>query len=206
MWKENYKHMFTGIVETVGSVKSIRRKDKAIELFIDSALICEDLKLGDSISVNGVCLTATSITKPQFSVDVIHETIRSSSLNKLTSNSKVNLERAMPMNGRFGGHIVSGHVDGVGTIRKILNDGNSIIYTIEAPENVMRYTIDKGSITIDGISLTVASVSERSFQVAIIPFTARETTLSLRKVGDTVNLESDLVGKFIEKMVNNTTR
>ncbi len=206
MWKENYKHMFTGIVETVGSVKSIRRKDKAIELFIDSALICEDLKLGDSISVNGVCLTATSITKPQFSVDVIHETIRSSSLNKLTSNSKVNLERAMPMNGRFGGHIVSGHVDGVGTIRKILNDGNSIIYTIEAPENVMRYTIDKGSITIDGISLTVASVSERSFQVAIIPFTASETTLSLRKVGDTVNLESDLVGKFIEKMVNNTTR
>ncbi|NLC33900.1 MAG: riboflavin synthase [Erysipelothrix sp.] len=198
--------MFTGIVETVGSVKSIRRKDKAIELFIDSALICEDLKLGDSISVNGVCLTATSITKPQFSVDVIHETIRSSSLNKLTSNSKVNLERAMPMNGRFGGHIVSGHVDGVGTIRKILNDGNSIIYTIEAPENVMRYTIDKGSITIDGISLTVASVSERSFQVAIIPFTASETTLSLRKVGDTVNLESDLVGKFIEKMVNNTTR
>lgn len=206
MWKENYKHMFTGIVETVGSVKSIRRKDKAIELFIDSALICEDLKLGDSISVNGVCLTATSITKPQFSVDVIHETIRSSSLNKLTSNSKVNLERAMPMNGRFGGHIVSGHVDGVGTIRKILNDGNSIIYTIEAPENVMRYTIDKGSITIDGISLTVASVSERSFQVAIIPFTASETTLSLRKVGDTVNLESDLVGKFIEKMVNNSTR
>lgn len=206
MWKENYKHMFTGIVETVGSVKSIRRKDKAIELFIDSALICEDLKLGDSISVNGVCLTATSIAKPQFSVDVIHETIRSSSLNKLTSNSKVNLERAMPMNGRFGGHIVSGHVDGVGTIRKILNDGNSIIYTIEAPENVMRYTIDKGSITIDGISLTVASVSERSFQVAIIPFTASETTLSLRKVGDTVNLESDLVGKFIEKMVNNTTR
>ena len=206
MWKENYKHMFTGIVETVGTVKSIRRKDKAIELFIDSALICEDLKLGDSISVNGVCLTATSITKPQFSVDVIHETIRSSSLNKLTSNSKVNLERAMPMNGRFGGHIVSGHVDGVGTIRKILNDGNSIIYTIEAPENVMRYTIDKGSITIDGISLTVASVSERSFQVAIIPFTASETTLSLRKVGDTVNLESDLVGKFIEKMVNNTTR
>lgn len=206
MWKENYKHMFTGIVETVGSVKSIRRKDKAIELFIDSALICEDLKLGDSISVNGVCLTATSITKPQFSVDVIHETIRSSSLNKLTSNSKVNLERAMPMNGRFGGHIVSGHVDGVGTIRKILNDGNSIIYAIEAPENVMRYTIDKGSITIDGISLTVASVSERSFQVAIIPFTASETTLSLRKVGDTVNLESDLVGKFIEKMVNNTTR
>lgn len=206
MWKENYKHMFTGIVETVGSVKSIRRKDKAIELFIDSALICEDLKLGDSISVNGVCLTATSITKPQFSVDVIHETIRSSSLNKLTSNSKVNLERAMPMNGRFGGHIVSGHVDGVGTIRKILNDGNSIIYTIEAPENVMRYTIEKGSITIDGISLTVASVSERSFQVAIIPFTASETTLSLRKVGDTVNLESDLVGKFIEKMVNNTTR
>lgn len=206
MWKENYKHMFTGIVETVGSVKSIRRKDKAIELFINSALICEDLKLGDSISVNGVCLTATSITKPQFSVDVIHETIRSSSLNKLTSNSKVNLERAMPMNGRFGGHIVSGHVDGVGTIRKILNDGNSIIYTIEAPENVMRYTIDKGSITIDGISLTVASVSERSFQVAIIPFTASETTLSLRKVGDTVNLESDLVGKFIEKMVNNTTR
>lgn len=206
MWKENYKHMFTGIVETVGSVKSIRRKDKAIELFIDSALICEDLKLGDSISVNGVCLTATSITKPQFSVDVIHETIRSSSLNKLTSNSKVNLERAMPVNGRFGGHIVSGHVDGVGTIRKILNDGNSIIYTIEAPENVMRYTIDKGSITIDGISLTVASVSERSFQVAIIPFTASETTLSLRKVGDTVNLESDLVGKFIEKMVNNTTR
>lgn len=198
--------MFTGIVETVGSVKSIRRKDKAIELFIDSALICEDLKLGDSISVNGVCLTATSITKPQFSVDVIHETIRSSSLNKLTSNSKVNLERAMPMNGRFGGHIVSGHVDGVGTIRKILNDGNSIIYAIEAPENVMRYTIDKGSITIDGISLTVASVSERSFQVAIIPFTASETTLSLRKVGDTVNLESDLVGKFIEKMVNNTTR
>ncbi len=198
--------MFTGIVETVGSVKSIRRKDKAIELFIDSALICEDLKLGDSISVNGVCLTATSITKPQFSVDVIHETIRSSSLNKLTSNSKVNLERAMPMNGRFGGHIVSGHVDGVGTIRKILNDGNSIIYTIEAPENVMRYTIDKGSITIDGISLTVASVSERSFQVSIIPFTASETTLSLRKVGDTVNLESDLVGKFIEKMVNNTTR
>lgn len=206
MWKENYKHMFTGIVETVGSVKSIRRKDKAIELFIDSALICEDLKLGDSISVNGVCLTATSITKPQFSVDVIHETIRSSSLNKLTSNSKVNLERAMPMNGRFGGHIVSGHVDGVGTIRKILNDGNSIIYTIEAPENVMRYTIAKGSITIDGISLTVASVSERSFQVAIIPFTASETTLSLRKVGDTVNLESDLVGKYIEKMVNNTTR
>lgn len=193
--------MFTGIIEEQGKIKSIAKGSSSAVLTIEASKVLEDVHIGDSIAVNGVCLTCTSFTSSQFTADVMHETLDRSSLGQLTPGSAVNLERAMAANGRFGGHIVAGHIDGIGHVTNIRNDDNAIWYTIEAPKDIMRYIVEKGSIAIDGISLTVATVASDSFQVSIIPHTSSETTLSLRKPGDMVNLENDVIGKYVEKLI-----
>lgn len=194
--------MFTGIIEEVGTIAAIYRGARSSTITIQAKIIFNDLKLGDSVATNGVCLTVTGIHGNRFTADVMSETIDRSSLGDLSIGSKVNLERAMSAVGRFGGHIVSGHIDGTGTIRKIEKDDNAIWYTIYTDAKLMRYIIEKGSITIDGISLTVAKVGDLWFCVSIIPHTAKETILSLKKVGDIVNLENDVIGKYVEKLLN----
>ena len=192
--------MFTGIIEEKGKIKAIKRGTASSVLKIEGSIIFSDLKIGDSVAVNGVCLTATKIEGGTFEADVMHETLNRTGLGSLRPGSSVNLERAMAANGRFGGHIVSGHIDGQGTVRDIKRDDNAIWYYIEAPAEIMRYIVEKGSIAIDGISLTVAKVTETTFAVSIIPHTAAETTLSERKMGDKVNLENDIIGKYVEKL------
>ncbi len=193
--------MFTGIVEEVGRVQSIRREPANAVLTITASKVLEDVHLGDSIAVCGVCLTVTSFTSSAFTADIMHETLNRSSLGALKPGSPVNLERAMPANGRFGGHIVSGHIDGTGRITRIRPDGNAIWYTVSATPSLLRYIVEKGSIAIDGISLTIAQVTGRDFSVSIIPHTQGQTTLSARRVGDTVNLETDCIGKYVEKLL-----
>lgn len=192
--------MFTGIVEEVGRIKEIQRGAKSIKLTIEATLIFSDLKLGDSVSTNGVCLTVCALTSNSFTADLMPETLNKSNLGSLTIGSYVNLERAMPALGRFGGHIVSGHIDGVGKIRKMKQDDNAIWIEVLADDTLLRYMIEKGSITIDGISLTLTEVGVNHFSVSIIPHTGKLTTLGGRKVGDTVNLEVDIIGKYVEKL------
>ena len=193
--------MFTGIVEELGEVSAMARGRDSMVLTIKAKTIMSDLKLGDSVSTNGVCLTVTEKGSDYYKADVMHETMNRSSLGKLKPGSHVNLERAMSAEGRFGGHIVSGHIDGTGSITSIKKDDNAVWYTIAAPENIMRYIIEKGSIAIDGISLTVAKVTDKDFSVSIIPHTIKETTLGEKRVGDIVNLENDLIGKYVEKLI-----
>lgn len=193
--------MFTGIIEEKGRIVSIRRGMKSSVLQIAGNRIFGDLKIGDSVAVNGVCLTVTSMANGSFTADVMSETLNRSSLGELKVNSAVNLERAMAADGRFGGHIVSGHIDGTGTISKIERDDNAVWYTIKAPEKLMRYIVEKGSIAIDGISLTVAKTSREAFSVSIIPHTIQETILDTKGVGSIVNLENDIVGKYIERFL-----
>lgn len=197
--------MFTGIIEEIGNITAIRKGTHSSRLTIEADLVLEGTKIGDSIAVNGVCLTVTSMSGKNFTADVMHETLDRSTMAKLTHGSPVNLERAMPMGGRFGGHIVSGHIDGVGQIRSILRDDNATVYTIEADSSILRYIIRKGSVTIDGISLTVKDVTDRDFSVSIIPHTKMQTTLSRRQIGDNVNIENDCIGKYIEKLMAPTS-
>ncbi|MBR6386176.1 MAG: riboflavin synthase [Ruminococcus sp.] len=194
--------MFTGIVEEMGMVSEITRNGNNSYIRIQAEKVLSDVHIGDSIAVNGVCLTVTRHDGNIFQADVMNETLNRSSLGSLKRGSKVNLERAMSAEGRFGGHIVSGHIDGTGTITNIKNDGIAVWYTVSAKPEIMRYTVEKGSIAIDGISLTVARVSENSFSVSIIPHTAEKTVLSLKKIGDIVNLENDIIAKYVEKLVN----
>lgn len=194
--------MFTGIVEEVGLVESIRKGAKSAVITIKAHVIFDDLGLGDSVAVNGVCLTAAGLTGHTFLADVMHQTLNNSSLGDLKVGSHVNLERAMAINSRFGGHMVSGHIDGTGQILNIEQDDNAIWYTIKAESDIMKYIIQKGSIAIDGISLTIADLSVESFRVSIIPHTMKSTTLLERSVGDRVNLENDMVGKYIEKLID----
>ena len=193
--------MFTGIVEEMGQIRSIVRGASSAVLSIEANLILEDLKIGDSVAVNGVCLTATSIGAGGFTADVMHETLNRSSLGALQKGSHVNLERAMLANGRFGGHIVSGHIDGTGTIGSIQKDDNALWYTILADAKLLRYIVEKGSVTIDGISLTVADVQSDRFAVSLIPHTAKVTVLGEKRTGDIVNLETDILGKYVEKLM-----
>lgn len=193
--------MFTGIVEEMGQIQNVKRNIKSSVLSIKGNKIFEDIHIGDSISVNGVCLTVTTFNNNIFTADVMNETLSRSSLGKLKNGSYVNLERAMSANGRFGGHIVSGHIDGTGKVIKIEKDDNAIWYTVEVESNLMKYIVEKGSIAIDGISLTVAKVNENNFSVSIIPHTAQETILSHRLVGDIVNIENDIIGKYVEKLI-----
>lgn len=194
--------MFTGIVEEIGKVVNIKKGAKSYVLTIQGKKIFQDLNIGDSVAVNGVCLTARTFSSNTFTADVMNETLNRSSLGNLRNGSYVNLERAMLANGRFGGHIVSGHIDGIGSIVKIQKDDNAIWYTISASEDLMKYIVEKGSIAIDGISLTVVKVDNKSFSVSIIPHTAEETILSHKLVGDNVNLENDIIGKYVEKLIS----
>lgn len=193
--------MFTGIVEELGSIRSVRRGQHSSVLSIAAKDILSDLKVGDSVAVNGVCLTATTVDSGGFTADVMHETLNRSSLGSLTVGSHVNLERAMAANGRFGGHIVSGHIDGTGTITALRKDDNAVWYTISASQELLCYIVEKGSIAIDGISLTVAEVGESWFSISAIPHTVAVTTLGEKRPGDTVNLENDVIGKYVEKLL-----
>lgn len=196
--------MFTGIIEEKGKIEAINQGAKSCVLTIRAKHILDDVKIGDSVAVNGVCLTATTVGSDYFTADVMSETLRRSSLGSLKSGSEVNLERAMAMGGRFGGHIVSGHIDGTGTILSMTKEDNAVWVTIETTKPILNLIVEKGSIAIDGISLTVAAVDEKSFSVSLIPHTGKETTLLSKKTGDIVNLENDIVGKYIEKLMKKT--
>ncbi|MCM1272625.1 MAG: riboflavin synthase [Clostridium sp.] len=193
--------MFTGIVEEVGVIRAIDKGAKSERLTICGDVVTKDTHVGDSIAVNGICLTVTSINGNCFTADVMAETMRRTSLSVLAPKGRVNLERAMALNGRFGGHIVSGHIDGTGTIGRLEREDNAVWITIHTTENILRYIIEKGSIAIDGVSLTVAYVDDKCFQVSVIPHTAAKTTLLTKKQGDVVNLENDVIGKYVEKLM-----
>lgn len=193
--------MFTGLVEEIGVVQSVLKGTKSAKIVIKAHKVLEDVKLGDSISTNGVCLTVTDFKSDTFAVDVMAETMRRSNLKNLVPGSKVNLERALRLGDRLGGHLVSGHIDGTGTILAFDKEDNAVWVTIKASPDLLKYIIHKGSIAIDGISLTVAYVDERVFKVSIIPHTKDVTTLLHKSPGDEVNLECDMVGKYIERLI-----
>ncbi len=193
--------MFTGIIEEVGSIEQIKQTGEAIVMTIHSEKLLSDVNLGDSIAVNGVCLTVTSFEKERFTVDMMPETVRNTSLKHLSRGSKVNLERAMAAGGRFGGHFVSGHVDGLGEIVKKERQHNAVYYEIKVAPELRKYILMKGSIAIDGTSLTVFGVTEDTFTISIIPHTLSETIIGQKGTGDIVNLECDMVGKYIEQFI-----
>ena len=201
--------MFTGIIEEIGTVKAIKRGTKSITLEIAACKVLEGTEVGDSICTNGVCLTVTSLSSPArgvsggFSVDVMPQTMRMTALGALKPGDKVNLERALTLQTRLGGHIVSGHIDGTGRVIKREQDDTALWLWIEAPADIMRYIMDKGSITIQGVSLTVAKTEANLFAVSLIPHTQDATTLHTAKVGDTVNLENDVIAKYVENFVRN---
>ena len=192
--------MFTGIIEEIGTVRRIEHGAKGARLTIQANTVLEDTRIGDSIATNGVCLTVVSMTGDSFSADVMAESLRRSSLGTLQGGSPVNLERAMAANGRFGGHIVSGHIDGTGTIASQKREDNAVWVKVKTPAPLLRYIVEKGSIAIDGVSLTVAAVTETDFSVSIIPHTGAQTILLGKKPGDPVNLECDVIGKYVEKL------
>lgn len=185
----------------MGAVTALNKGLAGTRLTIMASTVMSDLAIGASVSVNGTCLTVVARSDHDFSVDVSPETLRVTTLGTLTSGAPVNLERAMKLNERIGGHLVSGHVDAIGVLRSRQQDGNALVLEFEAPNEILRYCVAKGSITVDGISLTVNDVTERSFAVAIIPHTAKVTTLGLKQVGDQVNLEADVIGKYVERLL-----
>lgn len=193
--------MFSGIVEELGALQAIEKGLGGAKFSILASVILDDLHIGDSVSVSGTCLTVINIEDQSFSVDVSTETLNRTILGTVPVGTPLNLERAMRLNARMGGHLVTGHVDGIGVLRGREQDGNAILLTVEASDNIMRYCVSKGSITVDGISLTINAVTDRSFAVAIIPHTATVTTMGLKQIGDSVNLESDLIGKYVERLL-----
>jgi len=193
--------MFTGIIEGLGRVSSIEKRSGITNIYIEGGISLEGTKIGDSISVNGTCLTVTGTDKGSFSVDVSHETLKNTNLGDLRVGDRVNLERPMRLYDRMGGHLVTGHVDGIGLIKEKRPLGDSTFFRIEAPESVLRYTILKGSIAVDGISLTITDLREKDFGVVIIPHTATVTTMGFKGVGDKVNLEADILGKYVERIL-----
>lgn len=195
--------MFTGIIEELGSVKSMDLQKNSARLTINAQKILTDAGLGDSIAVNGVCLTITDLSSGSFSVDIMYETLNRTNLKELKKSSKVNLERALQLKTRLGGHFVSGHIDGTGKIISIENVGIASIYKILTTPEITSFIISKGSIAVDGISLTVVDVWRDSFTVSLIPHTFRNTTLGLKNIGSTVNLETDLLGKYVAKFIKN---
>lgn len=197
--------MFTGIVEEVGTVADIRRNAANCTLSVDATNVMEDLHIGDSMAVNGICLTVVDFDRRRFTVDVMNETWRRTSLGVLRHGSGVNLERALPVNGRFGGHIVTGHIDGTGSISSVRREGNAVWYRIAARNEILEGIVEKGSIAVDGISLTVAEVTERDFSVSIIPHTLAQTVLGEKRVGGVVNLENDVLGKYVRNMMTTRT-
>lgn len=193
--------MFTGIIEEIGKVKSIVRHSNSIKLTVSARKIMSDIHIGDSISTNGICLTVTTFTDDSFTVDVMPETMMTTNFKNLKVNDEVNLERALSVNGRLGGHIVSGHIDGIGTIVKKYKDDKAIRMSFSAPSSILELIVKKGSIAIDGISLTVTDLDSTSFSVSIIEHTQGETTLTSKKIGDTVNLENDVIGKYVQRLL-----
>jgi len=194
--------MFTGIVESMGTVKRLARKGEDARLFIDASMNLDDLKIGDSIAINGVCLTVTEKTGSMFSADVSAETMARTTIKLLKSGEKVNLEKSLRMNSFLGGHLVLGHVDGMGKIQEKITKANSIQFGVEIDNELSRYVVEKGSVAVDGISLTVNSCEKNRFYVNIIPHTARNTTLGFKKVADLVNIETDIIAKYVEKFLN----
>lgn len=193
--------MFTGLVEETGIFLGIEQGADYKKIKVKASKVLEDVKLGDSIAVNGICLTVTSVLHETFTADIMPETVNRSSIGTLTKGDTVNLERAMLVGGRFGGHIVSGHIDGTGEIEHIKKDNNAVWFTIKTKKEVLRYMIEKGSIAIDGMSLTVAKVSDSNFSVSIIPHTMQGTNLKEKQVGSIVNLENDCIGKYVERLL-----
>ena len=192
--------MFTGIVEECGTVLDVLKNGVSGSVQIQASTVLEGTKTGDSIAVNGVCLTVTKLTKSSFTADVMADTFRRTNLGNLEKNSRVNLERAMAADGRFGGHIVSGHIDGTGIISRIKEEGNAVWIYISAPQSILNLIVEKGSVAVDGISLTVAAVSDKEFAVSVIPHTRENTALSGKKTGAVVNLENDIIGKYVQKL------
>lgn len=193
--------MFTGIIEEIGTIEQIRQSGEAIVMTIGAKKILEDVHLGDSIAVNGVCLTVTSFTNRSFTVDVMPETVKATSLRMLTRGSKVNLERAMAANGRFGGHFVSGHVDGVGEIIRKWPVANAVYYEIQIPKELRKYMILKGSVAVDGTSLTIFGLTDDTFTISLIPHTRAATILGDKQPGDIVNIECDVIGKYVAQFM-----
>ena len=193
--------MFTGIVEEIGEIKGIKNGEKSSKLIVKADKVLDKTKIGDSICTNGVCLTVTDINGDSFEADVMAETLRRSNLGKLSIGSKVNLERALSLETRLGGHIVSGHIDGIGEVISLVKEDNATWVSIKASKELLKYIVFKGSIAIDGISLTVAYVDSEIFKVSIIPHTGDETILLKKKRGETVNLECDVIGKYVEKLL-----
>ncbi|MUP37129.1 riboflavin synthase [Labilibaculum euxinus] len=193
--------MFTGLIEEIGSIKSIQSGGKSIRLTVSARKIMDDVKLGDSIATNGICLTVVSFNSTGFSADVMPETMSRTNFGLLGAGSRVNLERALRVGDRMGGHMVSGHIDGLGEVVGREQDDNAIWVSIAAPGNILKYIVEKGSVAIDGISLTVAYVDEKIFKVSIIPLTQEDTTLTSKKKGEKVNLECDMTAKYIEKFM-----
>jgi len=196
----NQNRMFTGIIEEKGIIKNIRTGGRSSRIVISASKIPEDLKIGDSINTDGVCLTVTEFSSTSFTVDVMPETMLRSTFGKLKPGSSVNLERALRLSDRLGGHIVSGHIDGTGVVDRIRKDENAVWLSIAAEERILRYIVEKGSVAIDGISLTVAKTDRHSFEVSVIPHTQAETTILEKKTGDAVNIECDVIGKYVEKL------
>lgn len=193
--------MFTGIIEETGKLRSLQKGSDSCVIAVSCQTVLEGTKVGDSIAVNGICLTVTNLLSDSFTADVMNETLNRSSLGNTRPGECLNLERAMAADGRFGGHIVSGHIDGTGVIREIRKDANAVWYVIETEPDILRYIVEKGSIAIDGISLTVAKLDNTSFQVSVIPHTRAVTALTERTVGSVVNLENDIIGKYVEKLI-----
>lgn len=193
--------MFTGIIEELGTVKSISVRSESARIQIAARKILTDIRLGDSIALNGVCLTVTSFTPQGFTADIMPETLRRTSLLELKPGQQVNLERALALGGRLGGHLVSGHIDGTGRILGRVLEENAVVLWISAPAEILRVIVSKGSIAVDGVSLTVADVSHDAFSVSLIPHTAEQTTLGARVPGEMVNLENDLIGKYVERFL-----
>ncbi|MDE7374568.1 MAG: riboflavin synthase [Odoribacter sp.] len=198
--------MFTGIIEEIGKIKAVRRGTRSIVLEVEAVKVLEGTRIGDSIATNGVCLTVTALGSGCFSADVMPETMSRSNLGLLKPGDRVNLERALCLNSRLGGHIVAGHVDGTGRIVGKEQDENAIWITVAASPEVLRYMIEKGSIAIDGVSLTVAYVGEEVFKVSVIPHTQEETVLVSKRPGELVNLENDMIAKYVEKLTGGSRK
>lgn len=193
--------MFTGIIESIGTIQSVRKGQKAATLEIASSLIVSDLKQGDSVAVNGVCLSVTWFDNHSFTVDAVPETMNRSNLNRLKIGSQVNLERALRVGDRLGGHMVSGHVDTQGILAGTEKDENAVWFTVKANQAMMKYVVEKGSVALDGVSLTVVKTGTDWFTVSMIPITLKETTLGTKKTGDALNIEWDMTAKYLEKLM-----
>lgn len=193
--------MFTGIIEEIGTVEAVHTGGDRCSIVISAHTVTDGTNIGDSISVNGVCLTVTSLDAMTFTADVMPETLRRSNLGTLHYGSKVNLERALLPTTRLGGHIVSGHIDGMGTVRSMQKEKNAVWLTVSADKAILSLIVEKGSVAIDGVSLTVAEVTDTTFSVSLIPHTGEVTTLLSKRVGENVNLENDVIGKYVQKFI-----